>query len=552
MRIGIRSKVLFAFGVLAFIGVSNFGLLWVSEKKTVELEGWVSHTHRVLQTSESFLGRLIAAETGQRGFLLTGEDEYLEPYNDGVDKARSNFKTLLSLTSDNALQQSRLMSIGAKMDEKFSELEETINLAKRGMSDKALGIVKSNVGKETMDAIHVYLVEFQAEEQRLLKIRVKEFRAERERMRLMLAGEALSMFFLIIIIAIVVQRSVIRPVIQLTSNADKMSRGEPMDDIKMSRVFGEDEMHVLVHSFNDMSERISSAIKNLEISRVESEEKELRLSEIIWSTNVGTWEWNLDADSIDFNNRWAEMIGYKLNEIDHLNADTWRDTIHPDDVQHFRDQLEQHFSGKRESLNCETRRQCKDGTYIWTLDRGKVVEWSFDGRPIRMSGTMADVSERKAAEKAKDEFVSTVSHELRTPLTSIKGSLGIVCSGAVGEFSDKTQLMLDVAHKNTDRLILLINDILDVEKIGSGNMEYDMQPVKISELLDDAIESNKGYGDKHGVTFDFSGYENDVQVHGDRGRLLQVLSNLMSNAAKFTPQGERVAVSAKRSNGSVR
>ena len=167
-------------------------------------------------------------------------------------------------------------------------------------------------------------------------------------------------------------------------------------------------------------------------------------------------------------------------------------------------------------------------------------------------GVVRDLTEQKEADRAKGEFVSTVSHELRTPLTSIKGSLGLIRSGAIGELPDKFHSMLDIAYKNSDRLVLLINDILDMEKIKAGKMDYQMVPTEIVPLIDEAIEANKGYGDEHGVTFVKTFTEDKALVHGDKDRLMQVLSNLMSNAAKFSPDGERVEISISRQDGMIR
>jgi signal transduction histidine kinase len=179
---------------------------------------------------------------------------------------------------------------------------------------------------------------------------------------------------------------------------------------------------------------------------------------------------------------------------------------------------------------------------VWAIGQGQRTKHTLN--------VLRQKSEQ--ASQAKSEFLSTVSHELRTPLTSIKGSLGMLQSGAVGEFSDKASSMLDVASRNSDRLVLLINDILDVEKLESGRFVFDMKPVKVSELLKEAIEANKGYGREHGVTFICAEYTDDFSVLGDKGRLMQVLSNLMSNAAKFSPNGDQINLSAETIGGSVR
>ena len=153
---------------------------------------------------------------------------------------------------------------------------------------------------------------------------------------------------------------------------------------------------------------------------------------------------------------------------------------------------------------------------------------------------------REEIDKAKSEFISTVSHELRTPLTSIKGALGLMRSGSFDEQPNKLRPMLDIAYNNSERLVALINDILDMEKIEAGMLRFMMQPTDLASLLEEAVEANQSYGDKYDVTFTCSGTDEPLLVNGDKDRLMQVLANLFSNAAKFSPRGGQVEVSLLR------
>ena len=159
-----------------------------------------------------------------------------------------------------------------------------------------------------------------------------------------------------------------------------------------------------------------------------------------------------------------------------------------------------------------------------------------------------DVSERKVIERAKNEFIATVSHELRTPLTSIKGALGLAMSGAVGEMPEKMGGVVSMAATSCDRLVVLINDILDLEKIEAGKMDFQMQVFNISELLDDALKSNAFYAEKFSVTIDRLPQPEDesYMTYGDPARLTQVMDNLISNAAKFSKPGSRIEVGLAR------
>jgi PAS domain S-box-containing protein len=462
-----------------------------------------------------------------------------------------DFRKLVELTRDNPLQQLRLVDIETKVKAKFAELDETIKLARAGKIKQALQIVKSNLGRQIMASLRAEFVGFQTEEERLLDLRQKEFKSGQDFMRLLLFVETAFLVLFLLAVAFVIQKSMVTPIVRLTKNTHRFAKGEDIQDLPHTGFGGEDEMGQLVDAFNDMVHRIKASIHGLDISQREIEAKEQRLSEIIWSTNVGTWEWNIDTDELAVNDRWANITGRTLDEMMPFNADSWREICHPGDLERSQAALTAHYSGETDSYKCEIRRRHKNGSWVWVLDRGKIVEWHTDGRPLRMSGTNSDISQQKENEKIKSEFISTVSHELRTPLTSIKGSLGLIRSGTTGELPEKLRSMLEIAYRNSERLVLLINDILDIEKIEAGKMDFQMKPVEVNSLIEEAIEANKGYAEEHNVSFVAKGLLDQALIMGDRDRLMQVMSNLMSNAAKFSSDGAKVDISVTRDRGDV-
>ncbi len=172
-----------------------------------------------------------------------------------------------------------------------------------------------------------------------------------------------------------------------------------------------------------------------------------------------------------------------------------------------------------------------------------------------LQGFMAiksDITERKRMERMKSEFVSTVSHELRTPLTSITGALGLIAGGALGILSAQVQQMVVIAHKNSQRLGFLINDLLDMEKLMAGKLDFDVRGQPLMPLIEGAIRDNQAYADRYGVRLHLAQGAGAVQVEVDTQRLQQVLANLLSNAAKFSPEGGAVAVRASLDGARVR
>ncbi|MDZ4152514.1 EAL domain-containing protein, partial [Methylicorpusculum sp.] len=166
---------------------------------------------------------------------------------------------------------------------------------------------------------------------------------------------------------------------------------------------------VVLCSWHDVTQR-----KQTEARLFESERKFRELSrrqeEIIWATNIGTWEWNIRSGETIFNDRWAEITGHTLSELSPHTIETWLALVHPEDIKLSKDRLEKCFSRKTASYSCEVRIRHKQGHWIWVLDQGRIVEWSADDMPLRMSGTHQDITDRKQAENELMLAASVFTH----------------------------------------------------------------------------------------------------------------------------------------------
>ena len=189
------------------------------------------------------------------------------------------------------------------------------------------------------------------------------------------------------------------------------------------------------------------------------------------------------------------------------------------------------FDGDTDST-FETVAVRADGTTRDVVCRWSVIS-GHESTYARVLFTSVDVTERLEVERMKNDFVSTVSHELRTPLTSIMGSLGLIKGGAVGTLPDRLKSMLDIAYSNSDRLVRLINDILDVQKIEAGKMEYRMAPLEIMTLVNRAVSASDGLARERGIEIKVIESTPEAIIRGDDDRLMQVMTNLLSNAVKF-------------------
>ncbi|WP_386678995.1 ATP-binding protein [Loktanella sp. R86503] len=168
------------------------------------------------------------------------------------------------------------------------------------------------------------------------------------------------------------------------------------------------------------------------------------------------------------------------------------------------------------------------------------------GMQPRLYVVLRDQTESVAIARTKDELVATVSHELRTPLTSIKGALGLIRSGAAGELTKKTSDLLDIAYRNADRLVLIVNDILDLEKMAAGQMDYDMARRDLTQTVKEAVTANEGFASRFDVSINLKADGAPAWAHFDADRIHQVLSNLISNACKFSSTGAQIDVKLER------
>ena len=192
-----------------------------------------------------------------------------------------------------------------------------------------------------------------------------------------------------------------------------------------------------------------------------------------------------------------------------------------------------------------------DGRPRW-LSSTKVPLKNDAGQVIGIVGMSRDITVRQEIDRLKSEFITTVSHELRTPLTSIRGSLGLLAGGAAGELSRAAKKMIDIAYKNSERLTRLVNDILDIERIEGGKLAFQLASLDLTSLVEQSLEANRGYGEQFGVTFVLTHSVPGACVQGDTDRLTQVFTNLLSNAAKFSPAGGTIEIAITRQDQYLR
>lgn len=267
------------------------------------------------------------------------------------------------------------------------------------------------------------------------------------------------------------------------------------------------------------------------------------------SGGMGIWDWDVTADTLTWDARTYEIYGAPRDLKPDMNY--MLSTVHPDDVERARGELMAALSGKQPQLRTTFRIVCPTGEERIVSASGLTLR-NASGRAIRMTGLTWDITESQRVERMKNEFVATVSHELRTPLTSIRGSLGLVSAGVAGKLPERAAGLIDMALNNCERLTLLINDILDMEKLESEKQRFDVRRMNVSELVKRSMEENAGFAQSLSVHFVTPEPLCRTDVLVDPGRFLQVMANLLSNASKFSPAGAAIEVTARCNQGRVR
>ncbi len=258
-----------------------------------------------------------------------------------------------------------------------------------------------------------------------------------------------------------------------------------------------------------------------------------------------------------FNQGSSRMLGYDAAEVvNHRTLTSFYDEAELRAYAH--DSGADAPGGALEALISNARAGTEEREWTWVRRDGSRLPVLVSLSPVRdaddnLTGFVAvaaDITERRRVDALKDQFVSTVSHELRTPLTSIRGSIGLLASGAAGAMPDRAQRMLDVAARNSERLVLLINDLLDIEKIEAGQMEFDIRTQPVMPLVQQAVEGTQPYAREYGTHYEILG-DADVVAGVEGQRLVQVLMNLLSNAAKFSDRDALVTITVTRAASGV-
>jgi PAS domain S-box-containing protein len=582
--------------------------LW-AQSAVGEREAWVTHTYRVIDKLAALRAAVTDAETSTRGFVLTGDERFLETYDESTRALDRLPGELTALVVDNPRQVDETRQLAALITPRLEVLADGIAKFKASGATAApiaaAGTVPTGKGIVLMAQIRALVESMRTTELNLLAERTAEADQARARsMRIFIIAGGATLLVMAAAFGLLKREEKRR---QQAENAVRMREkllGSIFDTaqvgialtgadgalLRVNAAFagllgigeaaligtrppadlfeGSGEARQMAIARPDGSSRTVMAvatdildesgrparlatvadITDLERTQADLTASHQRLAAINDSVLDGIITIN-PSGSIESFNRAAETV------FGHPAATVMRRNVRmlmPEPFASAHDSYLERYRTTGHSSIMGTVREIEglraDGS-IFPMEIA-LTETLLRGQRLFVAA-VRDITEKRALERVKNEFVSTVSHELRTPLTSISGALALMAKGTAGALPDKALGLVAIARSNCDRLVRLINDILDLERIEAGKLVFEFSSVPIRRLAERAITENLDYAAKFQVALQHDGDPVDAEVWGDEHRLLQVLTNLISNAVKFSPAGGTVSIATSRVDGTL-
>jgi PAS domain S-box-containing protein len=502
------------------------------------------HTQQVLSTLDETLNLAIDAETGGRGFLITVDDAFLEPYNTAAQNVGGKTAQLRNLIGNNTSQSEKASKLENLIDDRFALLEQAIKMRRTQNIEAVREQIGKGRGKAVMDEIRRLIQEMKDEEIRILTLREADL------------NESLTNTYLMLYIF---------------SFAGALSLGIAnfaiFREIKKRRK-AEDELRDANRGLESRVEKRTNELsqKNVELEEQmrQREQSENRHRMALEAGNLGTWIFDVKSNRAEIDERSLSLFGFSAENFD---GNTFS-RIYQEDVPKV-EKLLQKTLRENTGFNAEFRVLLPDGTIRWSQCTGQ-PQLDENGKVFQIVGNCRDITEYREAEnvreellkkeqiarkdaeianRMRDEFLATVSHELRAPLNSILGWGRLLEKGNLD--APTVKKALETIIRNAEAQNRLIEDLLDVSRIISGKLRLEVMNIKPSNFVEAALETVRPAAEAKGITLEMKEEMGVSHLSGDPNRLQQVIWNLLSNAIKFTPNGGTVAIEAESVDGYV-
>ncbi|MEG4853426.1 CHASE3 domain-containing protein [Microcoleus sp. B5-D4] len=513
MKQSLTPQITAGIGMVVALLIWNVATSYRNTLKLVQNERWVGHTHQVLTELEATLSTLKDAETGQRGYLLTGEERYLEPYHSAIDRINEQVVGLQQLTADNNRQQQRIRDLKIAIDSKLAELEGTINLRRKQNLAAAVRQVKTGRGKQIMGDIRQQIAAMTAEETQLLQQRARESKKSATLTIVTFTVAALVNFLLMLLVYYLVKRD------RTVRDKAEIKQNQLLEQLEHDR-----------HFLQLSEERFRRAILNAPLPIMLHAE---------------------NGEVLQINCAWTELSGYEYSEIPTI--EDWTEKAY-----HSRQSLVQADIDRLHQLNA----RIAEGEYMIATASGETRIWDFysaplgqlsDGRSLVIS-TAIDMTARKQAEAeirmlnatlerrvelrtnqlqaANEEleaFTYTVAHDLRAPLRGMQGLAEALLEDYHHILDELGQEYAQQIVNSGHQLEELIQDLLAYSRLSRTDLS--LQVLDLESVVAEAIAMVQGDAKSRHAHISVRSPLPAVIAH--RVTLVQVIANLLTNAIKF-------------------
>ncbi|QJQ94218.1 MULTISPECIES: ATP-binding protein [Halomonadaceae] len=581
----------FGLGVVLMIGMGVQGLR--IQKALLDANARVNSGLELITVIQELLTSTQAIETGERGYVITGQANYLTPYHQARTRLADERARLGMLLDDRPEINSGWLASLDRLIERRQAIASA-NIAVResdGLEAASLRVLAAG-GRQTTDQLRDLLEEFMSTERERLAADIQRAEQQAERAQWLDILGALLIAVLFVAAFISINRNLhlrhslmrdaehreARLAALLQAVPDELYRIDPPYSVtrldveatppSVSEAFGQEllarlaatEDRTVLHTFlwhdggSEFEVRIlpTSDGEYLAISRDVTDRlrsrRRLRDQQAFLRSVVDADENLIFARDIQgrfllCNQAFAHFLGMEPEQLEGLRpAELTRGNLLLPLLAGDSGLL----AGRAELRVPEVEVQDVTGQVRGLQLLKRTLTLSDSSRYLL--AVAVDITERRQMERMKAEFIATVSHELRTPLTAIRGALDVLSSGMEGQLPEPSQPLVEIAHKNSERLVRLINDILDIEKLESGHLTFHTRLLALQPLVRQALLDNAPYAEEFGISLHLDGELADGIVEIDPDRFAQVMSNLLSNACKHSPRGGRVSVGIRRTS----
>jgi len=538
MKSGLNRSLQYWFAISIFILVVISAVSYTFITNLLASSSLVDRSNTVILKLEKMMSVMKDAETSQRGYILTDQDDFLLPYKDAHRNASNLLNQVQQLTASDLYQQHYLAMAKRLLNNENHLLASMIQ--KEQVRD-TIFVDDLRLGKSMMDSLRKAVSKMENQETEILHLQLKDLNRYTSLAPIMIiitsiAAVTVSLLFFLNISKGIDEKETMQKLLE--------SKEKETAEVNLELAAAIEELRSLNEEYLASNESLNESKQNLLTLNNELEERvskrtnelqesEKRLRNIMDTIPQIAWTSTRDGGVNFYNKRWFEYTGLNFEET---KAWGWKTVIHPDDLQYNLDQLNLILE-KGVGGEFEIREKSKTGEYRWHLVRMQPI-YNDDGAIRLWAGTATDIQELKLLQQQKDDFISIASHELKTPVTTLKASLQFMQMQKNNLSTDKLDDMIDRANRSVNRVTSLIEGLLNVSKFSQGQFTLNRSTFDLVKLVRDCsceINIPKGHA------INISG-ERKLEITADAGRIEQVLTNLVGNAIKYAEDSKKIDI----------